>query len=99
MKEHMRVCRCGKVLESTRTNSPLCIICQRGEKATLADRPLLESMYVDVDGPSLPNKNGKREWTFTHATCGTRQTWVMGNVKARLTKNPDRVPCTGCKKH
>lgn len=103
MKTHNRVCECcSEVLEETRTRAILCFKCAH-EKAKgashTADRALLETMYVDVEGPSQPNKNGKREWTFTHACCGTRQTWVIGNVKARLKKNPDRTPCNGCKKH
>ena len=103
MKIHNRICAsCGDVLEQTRTKASHCFKCaqQKQKGAThVSDRALLETLYVDVVGPSEPNKNGKREWTFTHACCGTRQTWVMGNIKSRLKKNPDRTPCNGCKKH
>lgn len=101
MKIHDRSCLgCGETIEGTRTRADKCHKCNQLDKNEVtfaADRKLLESMYSDVDGPSEPNKNNKREWTFTHQECGTRQTWVIGNVKNKLKLSPI-TPCSNCGK-
>lgn len=100
MKRHNRTCEgCEAILSNTHSYAVLCLKCERirrTEKQSQIDRDFLEFLYIGVEGPSEPNKHGKREWTFTHEECGCRQTWIVGNVRSRLKADPNHVPCKKC---
>lgn len=66
-----------------------------GGPSTLSDKELLESLYFDVEY-SHQDKHGKHNWSFMHQVCGTRQTWVIGNVKKQLRLRPQCTPCRAC---
>lgn len=92
-----RTClRCSGV-ERTASKSPLCKICFIESKKEILieeERKLLSSLYDGVEGPVVGDHD-KRVWTFTHE-CGTRQSWVMGNVRKQLKARPDKIPCSKC---
>ena len=61
----------------------------------MKDRAILEGLgYRNISVVGL-NKNGKREWKFTH-DCGTEQVWVFRNVAKRLQEDPASIPCSSC---
>jgi len=58
------------------------------------DIELLGSMYTNVKDAGI-NENGKQCYSFTHS-CGISQTWIMNNLKTRLKKSPNKIPCSKC---
>lgn len=88
---------CGKVT-FTASKSTTCLKCAKKAKTQLLiedDRKLLQSIYEDVELVKQ-NHHGKFVWSFVHTDCGTRQSWVIGNVKKQLRLRPDHVPCSRC---
>jgi hypothetical protein len=96
-KGRERVCTSCNTVIFTASKSEVCLKCAKQQRQNLmheCDRHLLESMYSNVvfDGK---DKHGKFNWRFVHS-CGTEQTWVMGNIKKQLKLRPNSVPCSKC---
>ena len=98
MKARHRTCEgCGKT-ETTASSARLCLTCfvaGKVEENKQRDHALLSAIYDDIVFGGKDN-HGKCTWTFTHAACGTRQTWMIGNVKKQMKARPDSVPCSKC---
>lgn len=56
---------------------------------------LLEMMYENVSRAEVTSY-GKTAWTFTHAECGTEQTWTDSNLTKQLDLHPTIAPCKKC---
>lgn len=98
MKPRERKCTgCGEI-SITCSRATRCNRCRTDDKAAaliIENRAILESLYEDVQGPTL-NKHNQREWTFTHEECGTRQTWAFYNIQKQLKLRPEHTPCSAC---
>jgi excinuclease UvrABC ATPase subunit len=94
-----RVCvRCSAITHMTRSRTDTCRACTdelRQELLAAEERKLLEQIYTNVTGPEI-DKNRHRTWSFVHRECGTKQTWVYGNITKRLQEDPDIIPCSSC---
>lgn len=100
-KRRDRTCiSCGEVEYNTRTPSDICLLCVKENKRqadSAVERETLSFLYTDIEGPEY-DEHKHRNWTFVHAECGTKQTWVFNNVMSRLQKDIDSTPCTKCGK-
>lgn len=56
---------------------------------------LLKSMYTNVSRAEVTSY-GKTAWKFTHAECGTEQTWTDSNLTKQLDLHPSIAPCKKC---
>ncbi len=99
-----RTCKCGKI-DFTASKSDVCMECSvkvlKEERVPLKEKRIAEErakileIYGNVDGPTH-NKFNSRCYTFTHALCGTTQTWNIGNLLKQLKTNPNTEPCSKC---
>jgi len=93
-----RVCTRCSASQMTRSKAEVCLLCTnaiRQERLAEEEQEMLEGLYINVTGPVV-DKYKHRTWTFVHPECGTKQTWVYGNILKRLKEDPKSVPCSYC---
>lgn len=98
MQPKNRECaQCNAIL-FTASGAKICSTCTiENKKHTLmeVEREKLSALYKDVTFAGLC-RHGKRMWAFIAPCCGTAQTWLYANVRTRLVRDPESLPCSNC---
>jgi hypothetical protein len=100
MNAHERKCSICEEVINTASKATVCMACFNKKlfsNAVQQQQELLESLYSSVEEAGV-NAYKKRQWSFVHDVCGTKQTWTFANVKDRLKADPLHTPCSICGK-
>lgn len=83
----------------TFSRAPRCFTCNAAWKYKDSRDAIKKSLedigHTDVQFTGILN-SGKISVTFTHAVCGTRQTWQASNVTKVMKADPNTAPCSKC---